>query len=211
MLKTKPFEDYPDKYEEWFVRNKATFESELKAIKALLPHGQGVEVGVGSGIFSLPLGIRKGIEPAANMRKIAKERGITVVAATAEAIPFTDSQFDFALMVTTVCFLDSVEAALKESYRIIKPNGFLIIALVDRNSPLGQSYLKHRNESLFYKIATFYSTDDIVSSMKKAGFRNFSFVQTVFQNLKDIKEIEPITQGYGKGSFVVIKAMKQPA
>ncbi|MBN1226687.1 MAG: class I SAM-dependent methyltransferase [Deltaproteobacteria bacterium] len=209
MAKTEPFENHPDKYEDWFTRNKCTFESELKAIKTLLPDGQGLEIGVGSGIFSSPLGIKKGIEPAANMRKIAQGRGITVVGAVAEAIPFADSHFDFALMVTTICFLDSLEAALKETYRIIKPNGSLIVGLVDRNSPLGKSYLKHRDESLFYKIATFYSTDDVVSNMKKAGFCEFSFAQTIFHSLHDIKEVEPVNQGYGKGSFVVIKAMKQ--
>jgi len=59
MAKTEPFEDHPDKYEDWFIRNKLTFESELKAIKTLLPDGQGLEIGVGSGIFSAPLGIKK--------------------------------------------------------------------------------------------------------------------------------------------------------
>jgi len=212
MAKTKPFEEHSDKYENWFVKNKFTYESELDAVKMLLPeNGQGLEIGVGSGIFAGPLGIKTGIEPAAGMRKIARVKGISVVSAVAEAIPFADSRFDFALMVTTICFLDFLETALKEAYRVIKPNGFLIIGLVDRNSPLGRSYLKHRNESLFYKIATFYSVDEVVSNMEKAGFSDFSFVQTIFHSLRDIREIEPVNQGYGNGSFVVIRATKQPS
>jgi len=210
VAKTETFENYSDKYEDWFVKNKFTYESERNAVKMQLPkNGQGLEIGVGSGIFAGPLGIKTGIEPAAEMRKIAQTRGIRVVSAVAEAIPFADSHFDFALMVTTICFLDSIKTSLKEAYRVIRPNGFLIIGLVDRNSPLGRSYLKHRNESLFYKIATFYSVDEVVYIMEKAGFSNFSFVQTVFHKLQDIKKIEPVHQGHGKGSFVVIKAIKQ--
>ena len=37
---------------------------------------------------------------------------------------------------------------------------------------------------------------------------DFSFTQTIFHNLKEIRDMEPIRQGYGEGSFVVIRAKK---
>jgi len=40
---------------------------------------------------------------------MARDRGIKVIHAVAERLPIKDSQFDFALMVTTICFLDDVD------------------------------------------------------------------------------------------------------
>ena len=209
MAITEPFDEYLDEYEQWFEINRFAYESELRAVKALLPRSRnGMEIGVGSGRFALPLGIRSGIEPSARMREAARNRGVEVIDAVAEDLPFDDAQFDFALMVTTICFLDDVETALREAYRVIKNGGCLIIGFVDKTSPVGRLYLEHKNESVFYRPATFYSTGEVASFLEKAGFSRFSFVQTIFHSLADVKSIEPTKKGYGSGSFVVVKAAK---
>jgi len=210
MPKIEPFEEYPKRYENWFEKNKFTYESELLAVKALIPeNGEGIEIGVGSGRFAGPLGIKLGVEPSLKMRKITEKKGIKVIDGVAEKLPFDDSQFAFALMVTTICFLDNIEAALKEAYRVLKPKGYLIIGFVDKHSTLGKLYLKHKTKNVFYKSANFYSVDEVVSYLKKTDFKDFTFVQTIFHNLTEIKEIEPIREGYGQGSFVVIGATKK--
>jgi hypothetical protein len=61
---------------------------------------------------------------------------------------------------------------------------------------------------VFYKAATFYSVDEVTSFLKKAGFKNLKFTQTIFHRLSAIKKLEPIKEGYGDGSFVVVKALK---
>ena len=209
MIRTKPFEEYPFLYEDWFERNKFVYESELLAIRNQLPEkGKGLEIGVGSGRFAAPLGIKIGVEPASTMRKIAQTREIDVIGGVGEALPFDELQFDFALMVTTICFLDNVEAALKEAYRVTKLNGSLIIGFVDKQSPLGKIYLKHRNESVFYRMATFYSVDEVLWHLERARFSDFCFTQTIFRNLNEISDIEPIKNGYGEGSFVVVRARR---
>ena len=142
------------------------------------------------------------------MREIAQKRGIEVVDGIGEALPYEDSRFDFALMITTICFLDDVEAAMKEAYRVVKPGGSLIIGFVDKNSTLGKLYLEQKNESLFYGIATFYSVDEVIFYLKKAGFKNYKFTQTIFHPLNEIKSIEPVKRGYGEGAFVVVSAKK---
>jgi SAM-dependent methyltransferase len=209
MARIEPFEKHPLRYEQWFEKNKFAYESELQAIRKLLPlSGKGLEIGVGSGRFTAPLGIKLGIEPSSKIMEIALRKGIEVIGAVAESLPFRNSQFNFALMVTTICFLDNVEVAFNEAYRILKPDGCLIIGFIDKDSPIGQLYQQHKDESVFYKIATFYALEEVVSCLKKSGFRNFSFTQTIFHSLAEIKGSEPVREGYGEGSFVVVKAVK---
>ena len=103
MMKIEPFEKHADQYEDWFEKNHWAYQSELLAIKEQLPQeGCGIEIGIGSGRFAGPLGIRLGVDPSSKMRVLAKERGIEVVDARAESLQFNDSKFDFALMVTII-------------------------------------------------------------------------------------------------------------
>lgn len=209
MARTKPFEEHPLLYEDWFERSRFVYESELLAVKTQLPEkGRGVEIGVGSGRFAAPLGIKIGVEPSVAMRGMARDREIEVIGGVAEALPFKDYGFEFALMVTAICFLDNTEIALEEAYRILRPNGSLVIGFVDKDSLLGKLYLKRRHESLFYGIATFYSVDEVANYLRKAGFGEFEFSQTIFRPLKEITSIEPIKEGYGEGSFVVVRARR---
>ena len=78
-------------YDDWFVRNEPAYRSELAAVKAFLPLcGQGLEIGVGTGRFAEPLGVKEGVEPAKGMATISRERGIKVYEAYAEKLPFKD-------------------------------------------------------------------------------------------------------------------------
>ena len=45
--------------------------------------------------------------------------------------------------------------------------------------------------------------------LKDTGFYNLQFMQTVFNSIKQIKAIEPVLKGFGKGSFVVVCAEKR--
>jgi ubiquinone/menaquinone biosynthesis C-methylase UbiE len=210
MSKIEPFEKYPHRYDDWFRKNRFIYYSELKAVKAQLSgcDGLGIEIGVGSGRFAAPLGIAIGVDPSPQMRMIAQGRDIKVMDSPAEDLPFDDSQFDFALMITTICFLDDIRAALKEAYRILRPGGAILIGFVPRESPLGMVYEQRKKDNLFYKVATFYSVDEVIYHLKDAGFTNFSFIQTIFHDLDEIGDIEPIHKGYGDGSFVVVKGDK---
>ncbi len=209
MARIEPFEKYSEKYEDWFEKNKFVYGSEIQAIKELFPKvKKSIEIGVGSGKFAVPLGIKTGVDPSPRMRNIAQQRGIKVIDAIAEELPFKDSQFELVLMVTTICFVDNLNLTFREAYRILKLGGYLIIGFVDKDSSLGKLYQQHKEESLFYKIATFYSTKEVVYNLSRVGFKEFNFKQTIFHSLNEIKNVELAKEGYGEGSFVVIRARK---
>lgn len=155
MTKVHWFDDNVDRYDSWFERNKPAYESEIEAIGTLIQRsGKGLEVGVGTGRFAAPLGVRFGIEPSYKMAIYAKKRGIEVVLGAGESLPCEACSLDMVLMVTTICFLDDVPAAIKESYRVLRGEGCIVIGFVDRQSSLGRFYERHKNENVFYRPAT---------------------------------------------------------
>jgi SAM-dependent methyltransferase len=204
------FDKNVDRYEQWFVDNPLAYVSELRALRELLPtSGSGIEIGVGTGRFAAPLEIKKGIEPSRSMAEVARKRGIEVVHGVAEHLPFMEVEFDYVLMVTTVCFLDDMDMAFQEVRRVLTPGGTFIIGFIDRKSPLGKAYQAQKDKSAFYQEATFYSVDQIASSMQKNGFGALSFRQTLFRPLPEMEEVEPVKVGHGEGSFVVVRGEKQ--
>jgi ubiquinone/menaquinone biosynthesis C-methylase UbiE len=196
-------------YDAWFVRNEMAYRSELAAIKAFMPkEGRGLEIGVGTGRFAAPLGIEEGVEPAKAMAAIARERGIKVYEAYAEELPFEDGSFDFVLMVTILCFLADPFQALSEATRVLKPEGRLIIGMIDRDSPLGRVYEARKEKSKFYRQARFYTVSQVLKWLKDLGYQNPQTCQTIFKDLSAIRGPEPKKAGHGEGGFVVIATQK---
>ena len=209
MFATSPFDAYHERYEAWFVNHEAAYLSELLAVRVLTPlTGLGLEIGVGSGRFAAPLGIRIGFDPSAAMLSYAARRGIAVVRSVAEAMPFRTASFDFALNVTTICFLDDVKAALAETYRVLKPAGQLIIGFIDRTSALGEQYETHKSENVFYQAATFFSAEEVAGLLNESGFSAQVWVQTLSRPLSQIREPEPAQPGSGRGAFLAVRATK---
>jgi SAM-dependent methyltransferase len=207
--KIQPFEQNVERYETWFDRYPLAYASELRAIRELLPEtGEGLEVGVGTGRFAAPLGVRVGVEPSRAMGKLAIERGVQVRFGVAEYLPCEDASFDYLLLVVTVCFLDDVYLSLREAYRALRPGGYILIGFIDRVSRLGRAYEKFMEDNVFYREATFFSTDEVVFYLSQVGFGELVFRQTIFQHPAEMKAIEPVKPGYGKGSFVVVRGEK---
>jgi SAM-dependent methyltransferase len=204
---TEPFVIHHVRYDDWFERHRAAYLSELLAVRVLLPwNGRGLEIGVGTGRFAGPLGVEFGIDPAVEMLGYARARGVRVVRAVAEALPFARAVFDYALIVTTICFVEDAAAMLAEAHRVLKPGGELVIGFIDRTSGLGQHYLDHQAENVFYRGAKFYSAEEVQGLLRETGFVGPVWAQTLFKPLEETREIEHLRAGRGQGAFVVVKA-----
>jgi ubiquinone/menaquinone biosynthesis C-methylase UbiE len=211
MLQSLPFNDHVAEYEDWYKKYPFVFRSEVAAIKEFLPRGEnirGIEVGLGTGRFAKALGIKDGIEPAENMRSVAEGKGIFVLNAVAEHLPYKSLQFDFVLMNFCISYFEDVPEAFKEAHRVLKRGGCLIAGFIDKNSRIGRFYQERKPESVFYKKANFYTVPRIEKELKNAGFKKLQFLQTLFHDLDVIKSIQKPLPGHGKGSYVLIKAIK---
>lgn len=209
MAKIQPFEDHWARYEDWFSQHEQAYISELLAVRCLVPwSGRGLEIGVGTARFAAPLGIQVGLDPSPAMLRIAAARGVEGVQGKAEQLPLPSSSFDHALVVTTICFVDSPTRMLAEAHRVLKPQGVLVIGFIDRESAIGRHYLEHQAESVFYRDATFFSSDEVEALLYEAGFQIQVWGQTLFHALSQTREIEPVRPGRGAGAFVVVSAIR---
>ena len=189
MNKSDVFDQCAKEYDEWFDVHPWVYQSELQAVRMLLPqNGKGIEIGVGTGRFSFPFGITTGVEPSRAMAEIAKSRGITVYNAKAENLPFDDNAFDYVLMVTAICFLEDPLLALREINRILRSAGRIIIGML--------------------KEAKFYSVSQVIEWLEIAAYNQVKILQTLLHNPEEIVALEPIKKGHGEGLFVVISAQK---
>lgn len=205
MGKLKVFAENAERYDQWFEKHYDIFLSELAAIEKVMPkHQCGVEIGVGSGRFAAPLGIRFGIDPVPEMLQKAAKRGIEVQEGFAEDLPYSSESFDYVLMTTTLCFLDDIDQAFAEVNRILQPNGYFTVAFIDKNSELGRKYL-NRKDHTFYSNATLCEPEKVIAKLKNTGF----YVLETHQTLLSVKECSfKCLLGHGDGAFVVINSKK---
>ena len=204
------FDTFALKYDQWFDKYKFVYESEIIALKKFIPkNGNGLEIGVGTGRFAVPLGIRTGVEPAHAMADIARRRGIDVYYAKGEKLPFSSESFSFILFVTTVCFLENPMESLREATRVLMPDGYIIIGMIDAASPLGKVYEKTKTGSTFYRHARFYTVSQVTEWLKALEYKHIKTCQTIFHPIEEITTLETVKRGYGEGSFVAIAARKR--
>ena len=207
MARIEPFEEYSDEYDRWFEEHGEIYEAEVTLLRLLLPgvEENGIEIGVGSGKFAAPLQIEYGVEPSEKMASKARKRGITVYPGIAEDLPLENTSFDYAVMITTICFVDDIEKSFREVHRVLKDGGLFILGFVDRESELGKHYQKRKGSSRFYRDATFHSAAEVLELLEQNGFT----VTDIKQTLLPDGPVKKIADGYGRGSFVGIQAKRK--
>ncbi len=212
MPHTEPFEKYAQEYDAWFDEHTAVYESELNAIRQAMPKegiGSAVEIGSGTGRFAVPLGITLGVEPSGEMAKLARERGMDIISGVAENLPLPSNAFDTAIIIASICFVDNPLKALGEAFRVLHPGGRIIVGLIDGRSELGKFYQEKLSKCKYYRHARFYSFAEIRKKLAEVGFENTKVWQTLFKPFSEITEPEPVKEGFGAGSFLVIRAEKR--
>ncbi|WP_335998793.1 class I SAM-dependent methyltransferase [Halorientalis halophila] len=207
MPVVEPFEDHTDRYDRWFETHEAAYESELAAVRAPLPTiepDRAVEVGVGSGQFAAPLDVGLGVDPSPAMLRRARDRGVTPIQGVAESLPLRDDSVSTVVLVTTICFVDDVERTLAEAHRVLGPGGTLAVGFVARDGPLGERYREKQCSNPFYQDATFVAVPDLLDAMAAAGFVDWAALQTLFSDPASMDLPDPVREGWGDGSFVVV-------
>lgn len=166
------FEEYADEYDQWFLDNRDVYLEELKRIREAIGDipSPALEIGVGSGRFSEPLGIRHGIEPSRALGLMAKERGIEVIRSVGEAVPVKARIYRMVVMITVLCFLKKPEETFHEVHRILIHDGNLLVAFIEKGGIIAERYLVRPDKGRFLSHARFYEHDEVIHMITGTGF-----------------------------------------
>ena len=206
--KIKFFDESFQEYDEWYESHQSIYQSQIKALKKIVPPGRGVEIGVGTGRSAHPLSVQVGLDPSFNMLKLAKQRHIKVVQGFGEELPFKNDTFNFVIIVFTIEFADDPLRFLEEATRTLKKRGALILGILDKKSSWGKYYKRKKVQNKYYKDFRYFSPEEILQIFKNIPVEFNEAVQTLFHPPPDINDIEEPRGGFGQGGFVVLKASK---
>lgn len=168
----KLYDSRASEYDDWFERHDDVFQKELTLLQEHLFFSKNsLEVGIGSGRFSSALGISKGIDPSLEMIKLCKEKGIDAILGLAESLPFESDEFEQVFFITSLCFVEDLDMAIAEAGRVLKNDGVITIAFIDKSSEMGMMYQENRGE--YFEDAVFLTANELIAKIEKFGFKNF--------------------------------------
>ena len=211
---TNIFDISTEKYDAWYnpEDGRPLYESELLCLKPFIENAPSpiLEIGVGTGRFAEHFPGVIGVEPAFNAFKYAQKRGVDVVQAIGEQLPFRDETFGCIMLIVTLCFVRSPIDVLREAKRVLKGNGCIVLGLVLEDSPWGAFYVeKKRQGHPFYSSARFYSFQDVEGMLQNGGLKITRIRSTLFQRPGEPRRIENPVEGYRKkAGFLCIEVKK---
>lgn len=140
------FDDQAAAYDRWYATplGELADRVEKEALFALMPPVAGLrllEVGCGTGNISLALAAQGaevvGLDASAAMLALAqaKARGtgaaLSLVRGVAGQLPFAAASFDGVLCILALDFMADREGALREMVRVLRPGGFVTVAVLN--------------------------------------------------------------------------------
>ncbi len=208
-LQPDPFDLLAARYDSWYDgKGRMAFEIELAALRPLLAElpKPWLEVGVGTGRFAQALGIPLGIDPSPALLARARQRGIETLYGEGEELVFRAGSFGTVFLLTTWAFLNDPPKVLRECRRVLKTDGRLVNAYLDRDGKWGASYAEWgRQGHPLFSHAHFETYEDVKRLTEQAGFEVLKTVSTLFQGPDETVALEETRPGFVRGaSFVVL-------
>ena len=141
------FEVPAEAYDRFMGVHSRQLAPQLADLAELAPDGRALDVGCGPGSLTTELVARLGegsvaaVDPSETFVAAARERhpGVDVQRASAEALPYPDSDFDAALAQLVVHFMTDPVAGIREMARVTLPDGVVAACVWDHageRSPL---------------------------------------------------------------------------
>ena len=189
-----------------------------------LPNGQGLDLGCGDGhlmaiIFEHiePINL-VGLDIDPHETALARERKVyqEVVTASADRLPFADSQFDFVFSNSVLEHIQNIEGVLIEVARVLRPGGRLIFTVpgVDFHRCLKgpifggsrDNYLRETDARCFH--LRYWGASQWMESLRKAGL--IQVVAQEYLGLSQVQRWELIARYTSKLLYGLFGKKKQP-
>jgi len=213
-----PFDRGPTEareYDAWYDTplGRATLAAEQRCVATLLdgaPHPW-LDLGTGSGRFGGPLGADLGLDPAADLLRIAR-RLPSVVRGVAEALPIRDASLGAVLTVAVLEFLPAPALALREVARTLRPGGRLVVGFLPREGAWARAYARQGADpgSLFHG-ARFLTTEELCSLAAAAGLAPTGLRATLFEPSGTTPSLRIEDHPHPDAGFIALALLKPRA
>ena len=150
-----------------------------------------VDLGVGPGLLSfemskqMPEAMILGVDPSKEMLNFAKQKikneNFKAVIGSSEKIPLESKKADIVVSRFTLTYWDSLDSGIKEIYRVLKPEGILVLEALNKDFPKWKlftikvkMYIKSAtNDVIKYHVDAYKTAHDfkeISEFLKNTGF-----------------------------------------
>jgi ubiquinone/menaquinone biosynthesis C-methylase UbiE len=178
-----PFNENAREYDKWYD-TPPLFDIEVEAIHAFSIQfiQPGLEVGVGPGRFAQALNIEFGLDPALSPLQLARHRSIIVINGIGEQLPVRTQSIGTVYLFFTLCFLTDPVAVFKEFFRVLKPEGLMVIGFIPRLSSWGKLLTKKGKENHpYYRFAHFQTVAETKAMLTAHRLKVVEAWSTLFQ------------------------------
>jgi malonyl-CoA O-methyltransferase len=159
-----------------------------------------------------------GIDLAIGMSRTAREnlktdRGVQILTAEAEYLPFSAESFDLVLSTSTFQWLRTLDAAFGESFRVLAPGGLFCFALFGERTlhELRASYrlaLGTAGRCLDDRTHDFFPRGNVALALEYAGFTECRVISELDLELhKDVPELLRSLKRIGAGNASPIQPL----
>lgn len=179
----------PEAYDAWYqtARGRWIGETEFDLLLARLRPQPGeslLDVGCGTGYFTRNLARVAqrvtGIDPDAAAIDYARRHAAAderYLIGDARALPFPDKHFDYAVAMTSLCFVPEEVQALSEMVRVARRT--VVLGLLNRRSLLYRQKGRHGGQGA-YRGARWHTPRDIRRLFSQAGLSTVTLRSAVF-------------------------------
>ncbi|NLJ99771.1 MAG: class I SAM-dependent methyltransferase [Clostridia bacterium] len=174
------FDSVAERYDQWYKRGVGALvhEIEMEIVMDLLQPKAGqsaLDVGCGTGHYSIELARQgldvSGLDISQEMLSFAKAKSleddlsINWIQGDAGKLPFDEGSFDRVVSVTALEFMPEPGEVLREAYRVLKPEGRMVFAVIGGGSPWAARYEKKARdyEDSIYGSAVFYTAEEMLA------------------------------------------------
>jgi ubiquinone/menaquinone biosynthesis C-methylase UbiE len=222
--RTQLFDEWPDQYDRWFETPIGSLvkDCEMRLVKELLAPQTGefiVDAGCGTGLFTLDMltsGARvAGLDLSLPMviRAAARFRWLPFKPLVSDilSLPFRDGDFDKAVSITALEFIEDARSAVRELFRATKSGGVVVVATLNSLSPWAVRRRKEADEKeTIFSKAFFRSPEELLALAPVPGI-----VKTAVHFQKDSEREAAIRAEEGgrkngllTGAFVAVRWQK---
>lgn len=213
----KAFSTRADYYDSLAIVQKRVTDRFVELADSMTPPRVMLDIGAGTGRLlealhaKFPDAELVGVDLAFGMtsyagKRFQKSANVSLACGDAECLPFREGSFDLVVSTSTYQWIDPLETAFAEVFRVLRPGSRFSFALFGERTlfELRESYqsaLSDANRALPDRTHRFVSQKDVLDSLNAAGFKSVSVESEMEVEIhRDVKDLIRSLKGIGAGS-----------